>query len=59
MTQSTAISAQSTGIEVETGSGTAIIISSVAAGNPTILASASHGLANGAVVVLSGFPGAS
>ena len=54
---STAISAQGSVIAIGTSSGSAKTISAIALGNPTILTSTAHGLANGDVVTLSGLTG--
>ena len=56
MTQSSAISAQGTDLQIETGSGTTIAVTGIVVGNPTILTAA--GVKNGTVVTLSGFTGA-
>jgi hypothetical protein len=50
----TAISTQGSTLQVATGSGSALSISSIAEGNPTILTSAAHGLALGDVVTIAG-----
>ena len=57
MPQSSAISAQGTKFEIETGSGGAKTITAVQIGNPTILTSAAHGLTPGSVVALSAITG--
>lgn len=51
---STAISSQGSTLKVATGTGSAISITAVAEGNPTVLTSAAHGLSNGDVVTISG-----
>lgn len=48
---------QGTVLEMGTGSGGAKTVSAIALGNPTILTSTAHGLANGDVVTLSAFAG--
>jgi len=53
-----AIESQGTKIEMGTGSGGAKTVSAIALGNPTVLTSTAHGLANGDVVTLSAFAGA-
>ena len=53
MGNSTAISAQGTTLQLSTGTGGAKTITGVVVGNPTILTSAAHGLANGDVVALA------
>lgn len=55
---STAISAQGTKFEIETGSGGAKTITAIQLGNPTIFTSANHTLGNGDVVALAGLAGA-
>lgn len=50
----TAISTQGSTLQVATGSGSALTISSIAEGDPTICTSAAHGLALGDVVTISG-----
>ena len=57
MTTSTAISAQGTTLEISTGTGGAVSTTSGAAGYPTILTKASHGLTAGTVVTLAAFTG--
>jgi hypothetical protein len=52
-----AIESQGTKIEMGTGSGGAETITAIALGNPTILTSAAHALANGDIVTLSNFGG--
>lgn len=54
---SSAISAQGSVIAIGTGSGLAKPLTAIALGNPTILTSAAHGLANGDVVTLAGLTG--
>lgn len=56
---STAISAQGTTLEVNTGTGSAVTTVTAAVGFPTIITKSAHGLSNGDVVVLSAFAGAS
>lgn len=53
----TGISAQGSKIEIATGAGAAKVITGISVGNPAIVASAAHGLANGDVVVLAGIVG--
>jgi hypothetical protein len=55
---STAISAQGSSLQVETGTGGAKTITAIALGNPTILTAAAHGFSNGDVVALAGLTGA-
>lgn len=50
----TAISTQGSYLQVATGSGSPLTISSIAEGDPTICTSAAHGLALGDVVTISG-----
>lgn len=50
----TAISTQGSYLQVATGSGSPLTISSIAEGDPTIATSAAHGLALGDVVTISG-----
>jgi len=52
-----AIAAQGTKVEIGTGTGTAKSVTAIALGNPTILTSAAHTLANGDVVTLGDFTG--
>lgn len=54
---STAISAQGSTLEIGTGSGGAKTITAVAAGYPTIITSAAHGLSNGDVVTIASVGG--
>jgi hypothetical protein len=54
---STAISAQGSTFQIETGSGGAKTITAIALGYPTILTSAAHGFSNGDVQTLSGLTG--
>lgn len=54
---STAISAQGTKFEIETGSGGAKTITAIQIGNPTIITSAAHGLTAGNVVALASITG--
>jgi len=54
---STAISAQGSKLETETGSGAAKSITSIQPGFPTIITIAGHGLSNGNVVALAGIVG--
>jgi hypothetical protein len=58
MTDSTAISAQGSTIEISTGSGGSKNISAVTVGYPTKLASTAHGFNNGDRVDLAAFTGA-
>ena len=55
---SSAISAQGSTLKIATGTGGAKTITAVAVGNPTILTSAAHGLANGDVVAIAALTGA-
>lgn len=48
---------QGTKVEIGTGVGAAKNVTAIALGNPTILTSAAHALANGDVVTLGGFTG--
>lgn len=54
---STAIPAQGSTLQIATGSGSAKTITGVSVGNPTILTSTAHGLANGDVVTLAALTG--
>lgn len=54
---STAISAQNTKFEIETGSGGAKTITAIQIGNPTIITSAGHGQSSGNVVDLASITG--
>jgi hypothetical protein len=54
---STAISAQNTKFEIETGTGGAKTITAIQIGNPTIITSAAHGQANGNVVSFASITG--
>jgi hypothetical protein len=54
---SAAISAQGTTLKISTGTGGAKTITAGAIGNPTILTSAAHGLANGDVVAIAAIVG--
>lgn len=54
---STAISAQGTIVQIATGTGGAKTITAMAAGNPTILTSAAHGLSLGDVVAIASVVG--
>lgn len=49
--------AQGTKIEIESGSGGAVTITSIALANPTILTAVAHGLSNGDVVAAANFAG--
>lgn len=55
---STAISAQGSDLQIETGTGSAKTITAIQVGNPTILTSTAHGLGNGDVITLAGLAGA-
>lgn len=57
MSNSTAISAQGSNLQISTGTGGAKNITAAAVGNPTILTSATHGLANGDVVSIAAITG--
>lgn len=54
---SSAISAQGSVLAIGTGTGSAVTITGVAVGNPTIITSAAHGFNNGDVIVLAGLTG--
>lgn len=54
---SSAFSAQGSTIEIATGTGSALTITAIAPGNPTIITSAAHGLPNGNVVALAAIVG--
>lgn len=54
---STAISAQGTLVKIATGSGSAVTITDIAVGYPTILTASAHGLSNGDVVAAASFAG--
>lgn len=51
------ISAQGSTLEVATGTGAAKAITAISVGNPAIVTSTAHGLANGDVVTLAGIVG--
>ena len=53
-----AIESQGTKLEISGSSGDAVATMTAAAGNPTIIAKASHGLTNGTIGTLSAFAGA-
>jgi hypothetical protein len=56
---STAISAQGTIIQIATGTGSAVAVTSVAVGNPTVITSTAHGFNNGDSITFdSNFAGA-
>jgi hypothetical protein len=56
---STAISAQGTQIQIATGTGSAVAVTGVTVGNPTVIASTAHGFNNGdAITFDSNFSGA-
>jgi hypothetical protein len=56
---STAISAQGTAIQIATGTGSAVAVTGVTVGNPTVIASTAHGFNNGDSITFdSGFAGA-
>ena len=55
---SNAISSQGAILQMGTGTGGAVTCTAGAAGNPTILTKAAHGLTNGTVVTLAAFSGA-
>ena len=54
---STAISAQGSTLQVGNGTGTALNVTAIALGNPTILTITAHGKANGDPITLAGFTG--
>ena len=54
---SSAISAQGSVLAIGTGTGSAVTITGVAVGNPTIITSAAHGFNNGDVIALAGLTG--
>jgi hypothetical protein len=56
---STAIAAQGTTIQIATGTGSAVAVTGVTVGNPTVIASTAHGFSNGDSITFdSGFTGA-
>lgn len=52
-----ALASQGTTLEIGTGSGSAVTITVIGLGNPTILTSVAHGLSNGDVVAMASFAG--
>ena len=50
---SSAISAQGSVLAIGTGTGSAVTITGVAVGNPTIITAAAHGFNNGDVITLA------
>jgi hypothetical protein len=56
---SLALESQGVGLEIETGTGGAVLTVTAAVGFPTIITKAAHGLTNGTVVTLSTFAGTS